>query len=144
VPHSFVTALQHWLPKQSAFELQQVSTLQEPPQHFCPPGHCASLVHRQFSDPQVFVAESQHWFARQSLFEQQLPGMHCRMPRAGLPLPAAPAPATDCGPPALATPPPAVVASAPPTAPAPPELTPAATLAPESDELLGMLELREH
>jgi hypothetical protein len=98
VPHCWVTVLQHWSARQSVFEWQQeaqeplvqqsvdgqsesaqhAASVHEPPQHFWPPGHWASVVQAQFCEPHVWVATSQHWVATQSAFEQQFPGTHSR------------------------------------------------------------------
>lgn len=98
VPHCCVTMLQHWFARQSEFEwqqavheplvqqavdgqsesVQQAVVVHEPPQHFSPPGHCASVLHPQFCVPHVFVVGSQHSLARQSEFVQQFPGTHSK------------------------------------------------------------------
>jgi hypothetical protein len=105
VPHCCVTVLQHWFARQSPFEwqqftheplvqhsvegqselAQQAAVVHVPLQHFCPPGHSASEVQAQFSEPHVCVATSQHWLAGQSLFVQQFPGTHSRRVPSELP-----------------------------------------------------------
>ena len=61
---------------------QHAALMHEPPQHFWPPGHCASVVQAQFTAPHSWVATLQHWSARQSAFVQQVPGTHSRRSEA--------------------------------------------------------------